>query len=209
MKVKLGKYTKWWGPYQIADLLFANPPTVVDESDETWRHRWSYALGSWLANREWLVKLCEWIHKRRQRMVYVKIDYWDTWNMDDTLRHIIGPMLVQLRATKQGSGFVDDEDVPAHLRSTACAKPPNEWDLDANFHRRYEWVLDELIWVFGTDHAEAEHQFYQFKKREPGEKFSSLLDSLESMDVDGYNAYQARVQNAYRLFGKYYQTLWD
>jgi hypothetical protein len=118
-------------------------------------------------------------------------------------------MLVQLRATKQGSGFVDDEDVPAHLRSTACAKPPNEWDLDANFHRRYEWVLDELIWVFGTDHAEAEGQFYQFKKREPGEKFSSLLDSLESMDVDGYNAYQARVQNAYRLFGKYYQTLWD
>lgn len=209
MKVKLGKYTKWWGPYQIADLLFANPPTVVDESDETWRHRWSDALGSWLANREWLVKLCEWIHKRRQRMVYVKIDYWDTWNMDDTLRHIIGPMLVQLRATKQGSGFVDDEDVPAHLRSTACAKPPNEWDLDANFHRRYEWVLDELIWVFGTDHAEAEGQFYQFKKREPGEKFSSLLDSLESMDVDGYNAYQARVQNAYRLFGKYYQTLWD
>lgn len=209
MKVKLGKYTKWWGPYQIADLLFANPPTVVDESDETWRHRWSYALGSWLANREWLVKLCEWIHKRRQRMVYVKIDYWDTWNMDDTLRHIIGPMLVQLRATKQGSGFVDDEDVPAHLRSTACAKPPNEWDLDANFHRRYEWVLDELIWVFGTDHAEAEGQFYQFKKREPGEKFSGLLDSLERMDVDGYNAYQARVQNAYRLFGKYYQTLWD
>ncbi len=209
MKVKLGKYTKWWGPYQIADLLFANPPTVVDESDETWRHRWSYALGSWLANREWLVKLCEWIHKRRQRMVYVKIDYWDTWNMDDTLRHIISPMLVQLRATKQGSGFVDDEDVPAHLRSTACAKPPNEWDLDANFHRRYEWVLDELIWVFGTDHAEAEGQFYQFKKREPGEKFSGLLDSLERMDVDGYNAYQARVQNAYRLFGKYYQTLWD
>ncbi len=209
MKVKLGKYPKWWGPYQIADLVFGNPPTVIDESDETWRHRWSYALGSWLANREWLVKLCEWIHKRRQRMVYVKIDYWDTWNMDDTLRHIISPMLVQLRATKQGSGFVDDEDVPAHLRSTACAKPPNEWDLDANFHRRYEWVLDELIWVFGTDHAEAEGQFYQFKKREPGEKFSGLLDSLERMDVDGYNAYQARVQNAYRLFGKYYQTLWD
>jgi len=207
MKVKLGKYPKWWGPYQIADLVFCNPPTVIDDKDETWRHRWSYALGSWLGKINWFVELCEWIHKRRKRMVYVKVDYWDTWNMDDTLRHIIGPMLVQLQATKMGSGFVDDEDVPAHLRSTACPKPPNEWETDDNFHQRYEWLLSELIWVFTADHEAAEGEFFTLKPREPGTKFNLFNDC--TMDEVGLREYQARVQNAYRLFGKYYQTLWD
>jgi hypothetical protein len=207
MKVKLGKYPKWWGPYQIADLLLGNPPTMIDPSDETWRHRWSYALGSWLASISWFSELCEWIHKRRKRMVYVKIDYWDTWNMDDTLRHIIGPMLVQLQATKMGSGFVDDEDVPAHLRSTACAKPANEWDTDDNFHQRYEWMLSELVWVFTADHEAAEGEFFTIKPREPGTKPNLFNDY--TINEAGLREYQARVQNAYRLFGKYYQTLWD
>ncbi len=207
MKVKLGKYPKWWGPYQIADLLLGNPPTMIDPSDETWRHRWSDALGSWLASISWFAELCEWIHKRRKRMVYVKIDYWDTWNMDDTLRHIIGPMLVQLQATKMGSGFVDDEDVPAHLRSTACPQPANEWDTDDNFHRRYEWMLSELVWVFTADHEAAEGEFFTIKPREPGTKPNLFNDY--TINEAGLREYQARVQNAYRLFGKYYQTLWD
>jgi len=207
MKVKLGKYPKWWGPYQLADLVFGNPPTVIVPEDETWRHRWSDALGSWLGKINWFVELCEWIHKRRKRMVYVKIDYWDTWNMDDTLRHIIGPMLVQLQATKQGSGFVDDEDVPAHLRSTACPKPANEWDTDDNFHKRYDWMLSELVWAFTTDHTAAEGEFITLKPREPGTKPNLFNDY--TIDEAGLREYQARVQNAYRLFGKYYQTLWD
>lgn len=207
MKVKIGPYVNWWGPYQIAELVFGNPPKWIDEADETWRHRGAERLGDWLANT-WVADLCQWVHDRRQRMVYVKIDRWDTWNMDETLRHIIGPMLAQLQATKHGSGFVDDGDVPEHLKSTSAPPREHEWDTDANFHSRYEWMLDELLWVFNTDHEAAKSAFYDHSGVD---KSADLNTQVQQMRVDreGLNAYEARVANAYRLFGKYYQTLWD
>ena len=50
--------------------------------------------------------------------VKVRIDYWDTWNMDVSLAHIILPMLKQMVDDKQGAPNVDCEDVPEELRVT-------------------------------------------------------------------------------------------
>ncbi len=44
--------------------------------------------------------------------------------MDYTLSHIVVPMLKQLKETKHGAPFVDDEDVPEELKSTSA--PPKE-----------------------------------------------------------------------------------
>ena len=54
-----------------------------------------------------------------ERKIDVQLDKFDTWNMDDTLAHIILPMLKQLKETKHGSHIVDDEDVPEELRTTS------------------------------------------------------------------------------------------
>ena len=82
------------------------------------------------------------------RKVSIRIDPYDTWSMDHTLALIIHPMLIQLKETKHGSPWVDDEDVPEHLRSTAAEPKENEWDTDSNLFDRWDWILGEMIWAF-------------------------------------------------------------
>lgn len=209
MKVKIGPYLTWWGPYQIADLLFGNPEKYLPEEEETWRHRWSEKLGDWLA-KTWVADFCQWIYDKRERMVYVRIDNYDVWNMDETLRHIIGPMFIRLKAIKHGSGFIDDEDVPEHLRSTAPGARDGceAWDSDHNLHKRYDWLLDELIWAFTTDHEEAKNGFYDWSKVNKEDDLNKQIHSMK-VDRDSLEAYEKRLQKAYCLFGKYYQTFWD
>jgi hypothetical protein len=51
------------------------------------------------------------------RIEYIKLDRWDTWSFDHTMAEIILPGLKQLKETKQGAPWTDDEDVPEYLRS--------------------------------------------------------------------------------------------
>jgi hypothetical protein len=112
--------------------------------------------------------------------------------MDDTLSHIIYPMLIQLKETKHGSPWVEDEDVPEHLRSTNAEPKENEWDTDSLFHDRWDWVLDEMIWAF-------EHKV--------DDGWTNKY--YETNDYEGLRAEQNRMKNGFRLFGKYYEGLWD
>lgn len=211
MKVKIGPYLNWWGPYQIADLLFGNPDKDRFSMDYKpgWRAKAADRLGDWLAQTRF-ADVCQWIHDKRERQVYVHIDNYDVWNMDATLRHIIGPMFVKLKAVKQGSGMIDDQDVPENLRSTAPGARDGceEWDSDKNLHLRYEWVLDELIWAFNHDVEEARAAFYDHSQVDESAGIEKQIHQMK-VDREGLEAYEARLQNAYQLFGKYYQTFWD
>ena len=80
----------------------------------------------------------------KEQKVNVRIDKWDTWNMDVTLAHIIVPMLKQLKATKHGAPLVELEDVPEHLRS----EKTNEYGVDDTHFERWDWVMDEMIFAF-------------------------------------------------------------
>ena len=134
---------------------------------------------------------------KRQRKIKVRIDKWDTWGMFETLAIIILPMLKQLKETKQGSPWVADEDVPDNLgiRSTDIAKKENDWDWDDNVHKRWEWVIDQMIWSFEQIVDEnSDDQFF-------GKNYE--------LDVAGYDIWQARKQNGLNLFGKYFLNLWD
>jgi hypothetical protein len=149
------------------------------------------------------------------RINYVKIHNPDTWSFDHTLADIILPGLKQLRATKHGAPFVDDEDVPAgmNLRSTEAEPKENEWDTDSNHFKRWDWVLDEMIWAFEQKvNDDADSQF--FDHSECGdEKFPWNRDgqyvSKVKYDKDGHRAWQDRKSNGFRLFGKYFEALWD
>lgn len=137
MKVYIGPYTSWVGPYQIADLL-----RFVGVGEDT-RHR----IGERLAKTS-LAKLCEWAESKRHRTIKVRIDPYDTWSMDSTLSLIILPMLVQLAADKHGAPYTEDADAPEHLRSTSAPPKENEWDTDANHFLRWDWIMGEMIFAF-------------------------------------------------------------
>jgi hypothetical protein len=218
MRVKIGPHPNWWGPYQIADLIFGNPEKYPDDDKVTWRHRGSEQLGDWLANT-WFADLCQWIQDHRKRRVYVHIDNYDAWNADHTLSLIALPLLQKLKQHKHGSPHVDDDDVPAGLglRSTEAPPKENEWDTDDNWHDRWEWVLDEIIWahhqeVHGDPDSEAcwthdvPDECWPFPSQRTG--IDKMLGKIKCDDA-ALTAFNDRKQNGFRLFGKYYQSLWD
>ena len=152
-----------------------------------------------------------------KRKVSIRIDPWDTWNMDTTLALIIVPMLKQLKETKNGAPQVDLEDVPEELRDTP-AQLVGERIEDGNYFKRWEYVLDEMIFAFESKNILWEDQFWKKlpeldsseHPEDEGEGVFPLrvIDPGE-WDRDGMTAYQARMSNGFRLFGKYYEALWD
>lgn len=160
---------------------------------------------------------------KKDRTVRIRIDKYDSWNADNTIAMIAVPILKQLQKTKHGSGFVDDEDVPVKLRSTS-AKPltqeqKDNGHVDNLFHKRFNWVLSEIIWALNEE-AEGypgEDKFHSGKIDwkfidVPGSENKQMVKGPKDtykLDRKGYDAYHARVRNGCRLFGKYFQTLWD
>ena len=245
MKIYISKYRDHWiSPYTMLDYLFwwtdwskcsrwKLSRTLEDEAAvlrgeksryverPEWTERWSDRL-------EPVSRAIQWIGERvYPRIEYVKIDRWDTWNMDSTLSPIILPMLRQLKATKHGAPLVDDEDVPEHLRSTAAEPKENEWDTDSNHFDRWDWVMSEMIFAFeckvddswedafregnidmiwvpvdadGNEVPRGEHKYFRMDHG-PNDTYKC--------DYEGMKLVQQRIDNGFRLFGKYYSALWD
>jgi len=129
-----------------------------------------------------------------EQKVKVHIDKWDTWSMDHTLAHIVLPMLKQLKETKHGAPAVEFKDVPEELMppdAEAVKKLYMEnGETDENFFKRWDWVLDEMIYAFDCK-ANKDEVYMRFDDREQIQKE------------------QERISNGFRLFGKYYENLWD
>jgi hypothetical protein len=154
---------------------------------------------------------------RQEQKVSVRIDPWDTWSVDGTLAHIILPMLRQLKETKNGAPEVADEDVPEDLRSTNAPPKENAWDTDKFWFVRWDWVLDEMIFAFEHKIDDSwEDVFYSGERDIHFEKLPSGNYEMKhgpkhtlEVDWDGINAVRDRMSNGFRLFGKYYENLWD
>lgn len=227
MKVKIGKYTNWVGPYQIAEALCFWVKPVRDEYGMKSKPEWVHDFGTWLSGgkdgESLLLKVCQWIESKKSRQVYVRIDRYDTWGMDHTLALIVLPMLKQLQATKHGAPHVDDADVPEHLRSTAAPAKESEWDTDANHFKRWDYVLDEMIFAFHCKCDDSWQEKYRsgnidFKTEpcawdEHGKPtlYHTVRGPNDTYECDyaGMAVEQARITNGFRLFGKYYENLWD
>ena len=199
MKVHIGKYpnsytigafTGWLEhiglPEKFSDKVF-------DYLDGTWVDRILFNFS-----------------RKQKQTIKVKIDKWDTWSMDHTLAIIIVPMLKQLKETKNGAPVVDDEDVPEELKSTSAPPKENDYDLDENWFKRWDWVLDEMIWTFEQKASDGDwvDQYYDHSNVD---KNADIMEQVKQMIVDkeGLEKHQDRVDNGLRLFGKYYENLWD
>ena len=202
MKVYLSKYRYHWiSPYTVLEKVFFWREI---DYDEPIIDKWSDRLTPICQG---IQKVLDFIHPK---INYVKIDRWDTWSMDYTLSFIVVPMLKQLKETKHGAPFVDDEDVPEELKSTSAPLKENDWDTDENHFKRWDWALNEMIWAFeqNLDH-DSEDKFFDHAEWDEKEKdFGKNLHKIK-IDQPGLKAHQDRKANGFRLFGKYYQGLWD
>ena len=227
----MGPYKDWIGPYQIAQKLCFWVKKEKDEYGIPRYPEWVHKFGAWLGGGEdkdsWLTNLCIWVESKRKRNIKIKIDRWDTWGMDNTLAYIILPMLKQLQATKHGAPFVDDEDVPEELRSTNAEPKENEWDTDSNHFLRWDWVMNEMIFAFECELDESwqdefrsgEHDTIWIPVDKDGNEVPKEDAKLFQMsdgpndtykcDYEGMKVVQNRIDNGFRLFGKYYSGLWD
>jgi hypothetical protein len=220
MKVRIGPYINWFGPYQLADKI-----KVFGFSEET-----ANRLGDFLSDG-YIEKFLTWVSKKRKRKIDVKIDDYDTWGMYETLSVIIAPMLRQLRDTKLGYPLVDNKDVPVELR---VKKPKNFYmgeftekhkEVENKEIAKWDWVLNEMIFAFEQYESRVRYDKdweEQFHSGEMDMKFveteidGKIMSTIErgpnhtfAIDTEGMKKYADRIQNGFTLFGKYYLNLWD
>jgi len=148
--------------------------------------------------------------------VKVHIDPWDTWSMDHTLSPIIHPMLVQLKATNHGAPYVDNKHVPKALRSSKqqLSDYRNKGDVDDLHFDRWNWVMDEMIWAFEQKTLDDwEAQYYEYEDvpvDDTSTDFGERLGlKLLWRDEEGRQGHQKRMSNGFKLFGIFYENLWD
>jgi len=204
MYVKIGKYTTYRGPYQIADWF----KPIIGEAR-------AYELGEWLS-KTWLNNFCQWVDKKRKRKINVRVDGYDVWGADRTLALIIHPVLIKLKEHKHGYPLVDDGDVPENIRSyNAPALSKDETDsghTDEFAESRWDWVLDEMIWAFEQHTIEDWEEQYctgkvDFQITDDGEFVRGSNHTFE-MDHEGIKKHSERMANGRRLFAKYFESLW-
>jgi hypothetical protein len=239
MKIYISNYRNhWFSPYTWIDLAFfwtdwskcnrnKNLESALD-LDRKWidRPEWTDRLADALMpisrGIQWILDL---VHPRIE---YVKIDRWDTWSMDSTLAPIVLPMLRQLKATKHGAPYVDPKDVPEHLRPKKQTKKEREsGHTDSTHFERWDWVLDEMIFAFEMksrdDWASEFHSGEIDIQWIPVDKDNNPVDKKDAKwyrmergprdthvwDWEGMRLVQERITNGFRLWGKYFESLWD
>jgi hypothetical protein len=240
MKVWIGGYRNHWNTQDAERRWYKWRYDKYDwEIEEEMRDLWDHAFETTMGL--WHILVCRpvnWIKSKIPRIQYIKIDRYDTWSMDATLTPIILPMLKKLQKEKHGSPHTKDSDVPKHLRSTAAPAKENEWDTDENHFKRWDWIMDEMIWAFEQmNDPDNDDQFYTGESDmmfqdldanskpigEPyrlGDKRDKNSSRLTSQLVDGprhtrtcdmkkMTAHHERISNGLRLFGVYFRALWD
>lgn len=227
MKIYKSTYRSHWvSPYTILEKIYFWREI---DYDEPLIEKLSNALNPFCVAWQ---KFLDFVHPR---INYVKIDRWDTWSMDSTLADIILPMLKQLRDTKHGSPLVDLEDLPEELRMVGYEDGSSQLNLDFETaeqfredswnitHQRWEWILNEMIFAFEHLADDTwEDTFHSGEldiKHVPCEWYDDGKPKLYTtehgpnhtykLDYDGLRKVYDRMDNGFKLFGKYYRGLWD
>jgi hypothetical protein len=197
------KYAETW--WDMSDDKFSRMDRIVHKLERGLQTIYNKTINKYL--------------DKAQRKVKIRVDGYDVWGADHTIAMLVHPLLLKLKENKHGAPYVDDEDVPEHLRSTAAKPKEHEWDTDDNHFKRWDWVLDEMIWAFEQCSKEdtGDDQFYSgevdwtFVKEEDG-KYSRMEygpNHTFKVDEEGKKAHYDRIKNGHRLFAKYYFSLWD
>jgi len=223
MKVNIGPYKDYIGPYQIMDKVFFWHDRYADENlSRRWDYKLHEKLSELLAGKNqdsWCSKLCEWIHTKRDRKIKIHIHKYDTWNMDTTLALIIVPLLKQLKETAHGSPMMTAHEQSSEGSSQLCFPFYAEGDKDAwkRGHEEWQEILDKMIWAFEQINTDWEQQFqsgkldFTFVRNQEDNLFEVKYgpDNTYKYDYEGSAKHADRMQEGFDLFGKHYRNLWD
>lgn len=233
MRVKIGPYRYTWITCRIFDkwmykkygaAYYTMPEKEYAKSDKFFEKLEDIVQTIYNVTINKLLKF-----RSSERKIFVKIHPHDTFNMNETLAHIIVPMLKQLKNSKYGAPNVDLKDVPKKLHPTPEEKARYEsgdYQVDEKFFARWEYVVDEMIFAFEAQYTDWEQKYYSGEAdflRVPIDEDGNQVPKDEAtmfrledgpnhtfkVDRKGIEKEQKRIDNGLRLFGKYYQALWD
>lgn len=168
--------------------------------------------------------------RKGQQKINVEIERHDTWNMAHSLAFIIYPMLLKLKEEKQGvpSDFCDvGGENYSDQKSFEFYEESHNWAFDEKC-KQWDVVLDKMIWSFEQlidesweekyHHGDPKYDWVENDKLFPNpisgkmEKTYQMVDKNPDghwYDIEGHQLHQARIQEGFELFGKYFQNLWD
>ena len=218
MKVNIGAFKNYIGPYQIAEKILFWKDKENDDS--------VHDFGTWLAGGKGrdslLMKACEWVESKRKRKVQIHIDNYDTWNMDTTLAMIILPMLKQLKATKHGSPMCSDyfDQTSNSAQYSFDFYALGDDDAWKAGHDEWEKIMDEMIWTFEQLQPECDWeaqytiQACELDMDDYPEDEGKLTTPVRwkkegKYDFEGMKKHQDRITAGLVLFGTWYLGLWD
>lgn len=231
MKVYIGPYPPFWNCRVHERYMYrkyGSKSYVMPKKDRTWDDRLVAKFEDavqWVYNQT-INRYGAW----KKRTIRVKVHGYDTWSADHTLALIISPVLKKLKENKHGGPKIDDEDVPENLRSSQDpdynAEVAKTGGTDKFWFDRWDWVLDEMIYAFEMTIDDSwEQEFYSGEidiKFVPIDANDTEVPEDEAVfyrmdrgpndtskvDREGIKQIQDRIDNGYRLFGKYYRALW-
>lgn len=126
MRVNIGPYRNWIGPYQIADKL-----QIFGFSEDTCEK-----IGDKLYPI--LGSVCEWVYEKRKRKIKIHIDNFDVWNADETLAYIIVPLLKKLKE--------NHHSCPANISEKKWNDILDQmiWSFE-QMNQKSDYTIDDLI----------------------------------------------------------------
>ena len=198
MRVFIGPYLDWVGPYQIFALL--RRLGFSEETTDAWADKCP----------DWFTNLCQWVYNKRKRKVKIKLHNYDTWGADHTLALIIVPMLEQLKKDKHGT------PMSMFLEFGEDGNPTPEEHVKAE--ERWHLTLDMMIWAF-KQVIDEDYGSFQIVEGEmdlskhpedEGKVCVPLRWSVEpETNWDACWAYHERIQEGINLFATHFQSLWS
>ena len=127
-----------------------------------------------------------------ERKVKVKINGFDTWNLDMTLAMVIHPALVKFRENLNSypSDFAETSDFPEGEYPSTCR---------GGGIRAWEIILDHIIWAF-NEIIQDDYTNKFYNERTGPDDNDWTLKTLE---------HEKKIQAGLDYFGHYYRSLWN
>jgi hypothetical protein len=209
MKVNLGPYKNWFGPYQLV-----KPLKYLGVSEDV-RDKIAEYIPT--APFVWLEKM------RGKRKEKVVIHRYDAWSADHTLALIIAPLLRTVKEDKHGipgeflgeeyntltssKEFWDEKDGgPLHIRADVLFKEAE---------KKWDETLDHMIWAFEEyvkddwDEQYWTGEFGDISFEDNGDGTSKMLSSgNRECDLEGRQKHWEKMHNGIKLFAEHFPSLW-
>ena len=158
--------------------------------------------------------------KSGERRIDIKIENFDTWNLDHSIAMILYPALLQLKEIKQGLPSEFAEVGGEDWSPQQCFDFYSE-TTSACFalgEKRWDEVMDKMIWSFQQlclANYDDKYHHGEMKIRwteEDSQGLSTMIDENPTehwYDNVGHQLHQDRIQEGLDLFARYYRNLGD